>query len=466
MPPGSTDLAATVLADLVAAIDPTRLLAPEHWPQAACEDVGHAALGRPWAWVQPQTTGEVAAVVTVARKHGVPVVAAGRRSAYWRPLAFSGAIVVDLSAQTQISEVDREHRVVWCQAGATLRDIDTTLRAAGSRLAAHPDACGWTSIGALVATGFTSGIGMALADVDRLVLGLELVLGTGAIVRTGAGLGLGAPPFLRTGLPDPTGLLFASEGALGIVTAVAVRAAPAGHRQVIKFGARDFAEVLAVAIRLRISGLYETFRTVDPGDAEIQAEIVVYSPVSAAELSARVAFVTAAISAELPGRPVTPVPDDQAAHTGLLGFAGLPGRSWQQTRQARLAPLDINLGYPDTPAAMAIGEQLLQRHRHLAWISRRRALYFTPDFVNFGLHGSLDLATSTDAQVQAFLRDGTTSLARLPLIPYRFGRVWGPALASRLDPGYHAMMRSLRETCDPAGILNPGVSIFAPPEAP
>lgn len=450
---------------IAAAIGGDRLVLASSWGPAFDEDVCRAPIGTPRAWVRPRSSEEVAALIRLARAERIPVVAAGQRTAYWRPLRFDGAIVLETKALDRIEPFDAGNRRIWCGAGVSVRELDDALRAAGHVLAAHPDAYGGTSIGSMVATGFTSGIGMGLADADTLVAGLELVLGTGAIVRTGAAASLGAPPFLRTGLPDPTGLLLAAEGALGIVTRVAVRALARAHRCQLSFRVDgSLAAMLPLAEALRVPGLYETFRVVDPGEpgrtTPLEVDIVLRSPLTAAELDARVAWVCERVASLVPGASAIVQRRERPDETVLPRFWGQAGEAWSRTRKGRFAPIDINSSYTTIATAIARADALLAEHRELPWINLRRALYFAPDFVNFGLHGSLDPTRSDDATAFAFMLAGTRAMAEQALIPYRFGRVWASALGERLDPGYLALMHELRRVCDPDGILNPGVSLF------
>lgn len=465
-----SDLEDLALARRIAAlIGEDRLVPIDARGLSPTEDVCRAAIGSPRAWVRPRSTDEVASLIRLARAESIPVVAAGHRTAYWRPLRFERAIVLETRALTAIEPHDRGHGSVWCGAGASVREVDDALRLDGHALAAYPDAFGGTSIGSMVATGFTSGIGMAIADANALVTGLEVVLGTGETVRTGAAASLGAPAFLRTGLPDPTGLLLAAEGALGVVTRVAVRSMPRAHRCQLRFlVSAPLGAMLPLADALRVPGLYETFRAVDPGEAcepgaqpaPLEVDLVVRSPLSEVELEGRVRWVCERIASLLPEATEPTQRRERPDQSVIPRFRGAAGEAWARTRKGRFAPVDVNLGYPSVLAAIAAGERLLAEHRDLPWINLRRALYFTPDFVNFGLHWSLDAARSDDASALRFIEAGAVALAGLPLIPYRFGRVWSAALGDRLDSGYHALMLELQRVCDPDGILNPGVSIF------
>jgi FAD/FMN-containing dehydrogenase len=222
--------------------------------------------------------------------------------------------------------------------------------------------------------------------------------------------------------------------------------------------------VLPLAEALRVPDLYETFRAVDPGEpgkpAPIEVDVILRSPLSAAELDARVAWVGERISSLVPGASPIEQRRERPDEAVLARFFGGAGEAWTRTRRGRFAPVDVNLGYGAAASAIARAEALLAEQRELPWINLRRALYFAPDFVNFGLHWSLDPARSDDEHALAFVLAGARALAELPVIPYRFGRVWGSALGERLDPGYRTWMHELRRVCDPDGILNPGVSLF------
>ena len=452
---------------LLAFLGADGLLASDARGRDAHEDVCHGQLGRPVAWVRPGTADEVSRVLALARDEKVAVVPVGLRTAYWRPLRFENAIVLDACRLNAVHDPDPVHRVAWCEAGASVRTIDDRLRAHGLALPCHPDATGDTSIGSMVATGFTSGIGMGTASIDDVIAGVELVLGTGERARLGAAAALGAPPFVRTGLPDPTGLLFASEGALGVLTQVAVRGRPRGHRGLVRVRLPEPPQGLLIALRiatqLRVPGLIETARAVDRGDPRraepVELDLVVHSPLGSDELAGRLRFVIDRIRAHAPSSTLEQIaesPDESR----IPRFAGAPGQAWARTRAGRFAPVDVNLGYDACEEAIVLSERVLDEARKGPTLNLRRALYFAPDFVNFGLHLSLDATKTTDADARALMATGIEALSSLPIVPYRWGRIWGETLTPRLDPGYRACMLALKRCLDPDGILNPGVSFF------
>ena len=273
-------------------------------------DLARYQLGRCLAWVRPRSTAEVVRVIEVARELGVPVVAVGKRTAYWRPLSLEGAIALDTSALDTVGEPDLRGGFVRCGAGATVRQVSRAARAAGAMLPAFPDATGDTSIGSMVAAGFASGIGTGMTTAAGLVAGLSVVLGSGEVLATGTAAVLAASPFSRLGLPDPTELFFGSDGALGVITEVSVRIRPAIAMAQLAFllppGTDGLCAALSLAERLRSPGVYDTFRTaavLDPrlgAWAPTEVDLVVLAPLGAEELGHRTVRVREIIGLLVP----------------------------------------------------------------------------------------------------------------------------------------------------------------------
>ena len=431
-------------------------------------DLCRYSLGMPAAWVRPRSTGEVQAVVTVARERAVAVVPVGLRTAYWRPIAWEGAIALDTMGLDAVGDPVADHEPVWCGAGAMVRDLDERFRATGQVLPCHPDAFGDTSIGAMVATGFTSGAGMGVSGVDGIVAGLRVVLGTGEVLTTGTSAVLGHAPFIRQGLPDLTGALFAAEGGLGIVTEVAVRPWPQYQLARIQahVGPELSSAIVAAASRLRAPGLYETLRAIvsappEGGDEALDLTVLVRSPLGGAEIEGRVAHVCAALADSLPGIALETHVPPRGVDAASPRWWGERGDAWRQMGQMQLAAVDVNTSYQAAPGCLPVFAEAARAARAAGAVSVRRALYTAPDHVNLGLHLVFPPGPEGERHVAHGLVDETIArLARFQVVPYRWGRHWGPALTERLDPTWRRLVGALREACDPDGILHPGATVF------
>ena len=440
----------------------------EHGPHL---DVCRHDLGVPVAWARPHSTEEVEAIIRVARDHQVPVVTVGSRTAYWHPLHYQDALVLDLAEFRGVLDSNLEAGWVRFAAGTPVREADDWLRARGACLPAHMDGFGDTPIGGMVAVGMNAGMGMGMGNADTLVAGLTVVLGSGEVVSTGAAHALNSPPFVRGGLPDPTGFFLASEGALGVVTEVVVRAAPRVALASLSWEtpasarAQSIQGAMALGKALRAPGLFETFR-VEVVDAARGPEVcahtlVLRSPLSMAELEGRVGWARGEIQRHFQTDAIAVMLEEPAGSPIIERWQGAPG-DWEFMRdRAQLAGVDVLVPRNGIERAWEIVEGLTEQAAEIPFHSLRRALYLAPDYANIGMHflfqeqGAVIRGSAADA----FVQKAVARLAQEAIVPYRWGRHWG-ALSARLDPGYARLVASFKGVCDPDGLLNPGVSCF------
>ena len=460
-----------LLDDLARTLGEGRVLGADAAPQAAHRDICRYDLGTPCGWVRPRSTSEVVTVVEAARTHGVALVPVGQRSAYWWPLQYDGALALDVSGLDAVGDIEAPHEPVWCGAGATVRAVDEAFRAHGQVLPCHPDAYGDTSVGAMVATGFTSGCGVGTAGLDGMVGGLKVVLGTGEVLATGTGNVVAGRPFVRGGLPDLTGVFFASDGALGVVTEVAVRPWPAAHLAQLHLhmeGSADrLLEVGCLAAGFRVPGVYETFRAVSvtephrDGPKGVDVDVLVRSPLGAAELDGRIATVQRAFLDACGQAPRVVAREEPGGTDRVPRWWGEPGGAWEMLGPHQFVGVDVNLPYDRLVVCMQAADAIAQQARALPYRSIRRALYAAPDHLNLGLHMVFE-APGGDAlpEAHALVAHGTQRFAGLGVTPYRWGRVWGQAMASDLDPAYARCMQELKGLFDPDSILHPGASLW------
>jgi glycolate oxidase len=167
--------------------------------------------------VLPATAGEVAGVLRVASRRGVPVVPRGAGTGIaGGALPIVGGIVVVLSRMNRILSVDLDSAVAVVEPGVTNLEITRAVADRGYFYAPDPSSQYASSLGGNVGHNSGGPHTIAYGVTTHHVLGLELALPGGELVRVGAA-GADAP-----GL-DLTGLLVGGEGTLGIVTRIWVR---------------------------------------------------------------------------------------------------------------------------------------------------------------------------------------------------------------------------------------------------
>lgn len=173
------------------------------------------------AVVRPGSVREVAAVVTACRQHGHPlVVQGGNTGLVGGATPLHGELVVSLRRLGAVGPVDVAARQMRAEAGATLADVQRAAAAHGLRYTVDLGARDSATIGGTVATNAGGLNYVRFGGTREQLLGVQAVLGTGAVIDDLAGLGKD-----NTGYWLP-GLLCGSEGTLGIVTAVQLRLRP------------------------------------------------------------------------------------------------------------------------------------------------------------------------------------------------------------------------------------------------
>jgi glycolate oxidase len=192
---------------------------------AVGDDYGHdEALGitphRPVAVAYPRTSAEVARLVAVAHEHGIPLTARGSGTGLSGAcVPVPGGVVVSFERMNQILDVDTANHVAVVQPGVTLAQLDEATAVVGLVYPVFPGETS-ASLGGNVATNAGGMRAVKYGVTRHQVLGLEAVLGTGEVIRTG-----GRFVKATTGY-DLTQLITGSEGTLALVTEATLRLYP------------------------------------------------------------------------------------------------------------------------------------------------------------------------------------------------------------------------------------------------
>ena len=175
----------------------------------------------PVAVVRPRTAREVQAVVRQCIEMALPVVARGAGTGLSGGAnAVPGCVVIVLDAMTAIRRIDHLERIAVVEPGVVNDRLRTACAAEGLWYPPDPASAPWSTIGGNVATN-AGGVCCVKYGVTRdYVLGLEVVTGTGELVRLGRETAKGVAGF------DLTGLMVGSEGTLGIITEITVKLRP------------------------------------------------------------------------------------------------------------------------------------------------------------------------------------------------------------------------------------------------
>lgn len=180
------------------------------------EEAGEVAL----AVVKPKTVEQVAAIVRMATAAGVAINTRGGGVSYTKghvPIR-PETIILDATGLNRIIEINTVDRFVTLETGVRWVELRAALRETGFRVPYLGTLSGnVATIGGGLSQNAT---GMGRMTLAEHVLGLEVVLGDGRILKTGSWATKGTAPFYRYNGPDLTGPFLCDSGAFGIKTKV------------------------------------------------------------------------------------------------------------------------------------------------------------------------------------------------------------------------------------------------------
>jgi glycolate oxidase len=171
----------------------------------------------PLVVVLPETVAQVSAILRYAYAEGVPVVPRGAgTSLSGGALPLADGILLGLSKFNRVLDIDYENRCVVVQPGVTNLGITKAVEERGFYYAPDPSSQIACTIGGNVAENSGGVHCLKYGLTTNNVLGIEMVLITGEVIRLG-GKHLDSEGY------DLLGVMTGSEGLLGVVTEVTVR---------------------------------------------------------------------------------------------------------------------------------------------------------------------------------------------------------------------------------------------------
>jgi len=196
----------------------------------------------PTVVVAPRSTEEVAEVLAACNRAGVPVTPVGGGSGVCGgSIPVFGGVSLDLRFLSGLRDLDETSLVTDVGAGTFGPDLEAALASAGSgyTLGHRPQSVDISTVGGWIACRGAGQYSTRYGKIEDLVLGLEVVLADGTVVRTD-----GRAPRAATG-PGLTQLFVGSEGTLGVVTTARLRVAPMPSAQARRaFGFSSFGDGL------------------------------------------------------------------------------------------------------------------------------------------------------------------------------------------------------------------------------
>lgn len=209
---------ADVVSLLRAALGDRVDVSPAALHSARADKSGHAAAGTPLAVVNATSVDDVQQTMRIASSTGTPVVTRGAGTGLAGGAnAGTGEIALSVRAMDRILEVRPDDLLAVVEPGIINADLNAALAEHGMWWAPDPASRAIATVGGNIATGAGGLLCAKYGVVRDAVLGIDLVLADGRLLRLGHRTVKGV-----TGL-DLTSLVIGSEGTLGVIVGATLK---------------------------------------------------------------------------------------------------------------------------------------------------------------------------------------------------------------------------------------------------
>ncbi|WGW11434.1 FAD-binding oxidoreductase [Saxibacter everestensis] len=443
-----------VIVDPIEVIRGTR----DWWAGSMVAETGGSPATPTAVIVKVSSTEQVQAVMRIADQAEVPVtVSAGRSNVTGAALPVNGGIVLDVCGLDRFGSFDQESQIIEVEAGV-FGDIfeETIQREYGMTMGHWPSSYGISTVGGWVACRGAGQLSTRYGKIEDMVYGLEVVLANGDLITVGdsARAAVG---------PDLAQLFIGSEGTLGVITRVRFKL----HRlpdygRAIAYGFESFSAGLEACRQILQQGANPAaLRLYDELESGVQFDLPETNVLLIADEGPR-ELVDAGLA----------ICERACDPTGVrLGADGI-FEKWLDTRYLTGKSAE---GFTKGPGFVGDTLEMIGRWRDLPAIydevvaainsipgtlagsAHQSHAYVDGACLYFSLRGNVDVdrraewyRTAWDAANAVILKYGATLSHH-----HGVGLLRAPYMKESLGGGLD-VMRSIKESLDPKGLLNPG----------
>jgi len=440
-------------------------------PHVVVDEAGRTAYGQdglkkphpPDVVVVPGTTSEVAAIAEMCHSQRVPLYVRGGGTGYsGGAVPLLGGVLLSMERFNRILEIDEQNLLVVTEPNVITGRLQEEVEKVGLFYPPDPASLDESVIGGNIAENAGGPRAFKYGTTRRYVLGLEVVLPDGEVIRTGSKAVKNVVGY------DLTQLLAGSEGTLGIITQAVLRLVPKppAHATLrATFDSVDAAvEAVTELIRARVVPA-----TVELVDGECLAAVTRYlggaelaPPGTAGLLIVEVDGMAQAVAEE--ARLVEAACRSGGA-TEVLRAATEDERRelWRVRRE--LSPALKTIATLKVNQDVVVPRGRVPELFRLVAALKREFDVAIPCFghagdgnihVNIMVDGADPAAVARAHAAQRRLFEGVVSLEGSISGEHGIGYTKAPFLSLELSPEAIALMKRVKHAFDPRGILNPG----------
>ena len=452
---------AAFLADIAAQLPDLRLLTDVADRESYRHDeTAWLRAGLPLAVALPTATTEVAELMRLATRHRVPVVPRGAGTGLSGGAAgVEGALTIAFTRMDRIIEIDHANLVAVVQPGIVNLVFKEAVAAEGLFYAPDPASYETCSIGGNLGTNAGGLCCVKYGQTRDSVLGLQVVLADGTVIRTG---GRNVKDVAGYAL---TQLFVGSQGTLGLITEATLRLRPAPPPRATLLAFFPTLEAAGDAVRaMTAAGLQPvtlelmdraTIGAVDDWhhlglDREAAAMLMVEMDLPAA--AAAVELDRASSACEAAGASSVIRAEDAQEADWLRQARRLALRALERLGTVRMEDVGVPRGR--VPELLLAIDEVGRRHGiRIATFGHVGDGNLHPNFVfDHDDPRAEELTELARSEIfRAALELGGTITAE-----HGVGTTRRAALADQVGPDVLRVMASVKAALDPLGLLNPG----------
>ncbi len=410
----------------------------------------------PEAVARPAETEQVAAALALANERGAPVYARGAGTGLsGGATPVRGGLVLDFERMNRVLEIDERNLIAVVQPGVVTGQLQRQVEKLGLFYPPDPASADYSTIGGNVAENAGGLRGLKYGVTKHYVLGLQVALADGALIRTGARTYKAVTGY------DLTQFFVGSEGTLGLFTEITLKLIPQPEEMATLAAYFDSSTAASDASAAIVAARILP-RALEFMDAACLDCVRRYADTGTPERAKALLLVELDGPAGSTAKDLKRVEEIVRAHGAFEARAAQDAAEREQlwlTRRSvspalfRLAPVKFN---EDVCVPRSRVSELLE------WVEAQDKPLPVLCFGHIGdgnIHVNIMFEEPQRAQAEEFaerLMKFVVTIDGVLSGEHGIGNIKSRFLDLEVGPREMELMRSLKRALDPKGILNPG----------